>query len=355
MARVLCVLWYAAATTCAVAHAAPPKSAEAQSREATALWQKGDRPAAMKAWHQCLRQDSKYCPCVRGLATAYREGKTKDEFLAVMFMQALLDKCADDPLAAGFADALATQPPRAPASLGRCEAANLLKPMRDMPRKVGEGIRYLVAINGISVGKIDVKIERQGQFNNQSVTEYRTTFDIDSLVATFVTVKGRAAALVQRDTFLPVTAMNRYQARGFDVSEDLEFAPDGRAVRSVRDKNGEREIRARRYPYFTMDFLTAFYGLRTLPREVQGCATFFSSGVIYTVWIRKDGEEPVKTPIGYQNTDRYFIKYAPEVSRRRFGTARLWLSQDDERIPYKAEVLGEDTLEATIHIYERGK
>jgi hypothetical protein len=101
-------------------------------------------------------------------------------------------------------------PPKTPTGLPQCTRA--LDARGPLPQTAGETIRYLVDVNGLSVGTIDFKIERVGTYAGQPVTEYRSLFKLDSLVASFVPAEGRAAALVDLGSHLPLTSTNRYKS-----------------------------------------------------------------------------------------------------------------------------------------------
>ena len=95
-----------------------------------------------------------------------------------------------------------------------------------------------MAINGISIGTIDFRIEGNGLIGDARMTEYRSVFKLDSLVSTFVPVEGRAATLVPDGQHVPSQSMNRYTARGKNVIEDMTFRPGALRLHSRRVKSG---------------------------------------------------------------------------------------------------------------------
>ncbi len=189
---------------------------------------RNDPKQAIKLLKLCLVKDKKHCPCFRGLGLAYGHARIENHWAAIGYLQRYLDECPTAPDAEKYHRLLATQPPRTPKDLDACNPEDSVVPTNGLPRRVGETIRYHVDINGFSVGVVDVKIERHGAFEKQTVTEYRAAFNIDSIVSTFVPVKGRAAALVPAQQYYPVRAMNRYEAHDKKISEELLF--ENRAV-----------------------------------------------------------------------------------------------------------------------------
>ena len=241
-------------------------------------------------------------------------------------------------------------PPLTPEGLPRCDKP--LVPATDLPRLAGETVRYLVDVDGLSVGTIDFKVERRGALSGQAVTEYRSLFKLDSLVATVIPIEGRAASIVPDATFAPILAMSRYKLDKIDVSEDQTFTDGGKSVSSKRTRDGKLVAEKRLFPGAAADFVSGFYVLRSLPKDAQGCAIIYGSQRAYTVWIKPDGQEKVKTPVGMRNADRYVIDYASDKSKKPFA-ARVWLGDGPDRLPYRAEIDGQNRLEVRIHLYEK--
>ncbi|MEM6733320.1 MAG: hypothetical protein AAF658_17300, partial [Myxococcota bacterium] len=88
-------------------------------------------------------------------------------------------------------------PPRVPKGFPSCESGMELN--RDLPRTLGETIRYVVDVDGVSLGQIDFRVERAGRVDGRPVTEYRSRFALDALIASVVPVSGQAAAIVPTD------------------------------------------------------------------------------------------------------------------------------------------------------------
>ena len=274
-------------------------------------------------------------------------------------------KAAMEPVQSPFAKGLLKRPfkpartappdtgiPRTPKGMPPCTTP--LKLVGDMPRRAGEAMRYLVDIDGMSVGTVDFKVERRGTFEGKAVTEYRSLFKLDALVATFLAVDGRAATVVPDVSYWPTRAMDQYQLDNDHLEEELSFAPDGKTLTIKRVKNGEKKDEKRTFKEPVLDFVTGFFLVRALPKNMDGCAILYGNQRAYTVWIKPDGTEKVKTPVGLKDADRYVVRYASEKSPRPLD-ARVWIGDVPARLPYRAEILGPHTLEAQIHIYETGK
>jgi hypothetical protein len=226
--------------------------------------------------------------------------------------------------------------------------------LRDQARPApGETIRYAVDVDGLSVGTIDFKIERRGLFDGRAVTEYRSLFKIDGLVATFVPVEGQAASIVPEIGFWPARAMSRFKMSENQIEENQTYSESGRVLSANRVKDGKAADDRREFPMPATDFVSGFYMLRRLPPGAQGCAILYGNQRAYTVWIKPDGAEKVKTPVGLRDAERYAVSYASDKSKTPF-TGTIWIGASPERLPYRAIVNGKNTLEARIHLYETG-
>lgn len=238
-------------------------------------------------------------------------------------------------------------PPRVPAGFPACESTMQLE--RDLPRSVGETIRYVIDVDGVSVGKIDFQIARSGLVDGRSATEYRSLFHLDSLVSSVVPMKGQAATIVPQRGFSPIRSMNRYTLRKNRFEEDVSFTQA--SVASTRKKNGRQKDVKRRFAEPVHDFISGFYMMRSLPKKANGCTIIFSNQRAYTFWFEYSGVENVKTPVGMKRADRYNVRYANERSKKVLrGT--IWIGEGDSRLPYRLSVNGKHRLDAHIHTYK---
>jgi hypothetical protein len=242
--------------------------------------------------------------------------------------------------------------PQTPPGMAGC--GRTLVPQADLIRRAGETVRYWVQVNGISVGTVDFQIFRNGNFEHQRVTEYRSQFKLDALVATFVPVEGRAAALVPQASRIASRAMVQFVSNALHLEENMTFGGEGRALNIERKRNEVAVDEKRQFAAPVVDFVTAFYWARSLPQDMSGCVIIYGNQRAYTLWVRPDGQESVPTPVGARLADRYRLRYAAEKSRQALE-AVFWLATDASRLPYRAEILGPNHVEASVHLYETGK
>ena len=243
------------------------------------------------------------------------------------------------------------QAPKTPAGLPRCFKGGVAT--RSMPNLQGETIRYVVDVDGLSLGTVDFKIERKGTFQGGPVIEYRSLFKLDSLVATFVPVEGRAATLVSEGEFWPRKAMNKYKLANDEIEESMTYLPQGRGVSSKRVKSGQRAEETRNFPTTVQDFVSGFYLLRRVAPTAESCAIIYGNQRAFTVWVKPEGQEQVKTPVGLKLADKYEIRYGSDKSAKAL-TGHVWLGVDGDRLPYKAEIDGPHKVEARVYLYQPG-
>lgn len=238
--------------------------------------------------------------------------------------------------------------PKVPEGFPSCE--DPIDISGDLPRTLGETIRYVVDVDGVSIGRVDFRVEREGVVEGLPVTEYRSLFELDSLVASVIPVKGQAAALVPSRRASPIRAMNRYTLRDDRFEEDLSFTVGASSVNSKRLKNGKEKRVKRSFAEPVRDFISGFYMIRSLPREVNGCTIIYANQRAYTIWVEHAGEDSVQTPVGVKRADTYTIRYANERSKKALS-GKIWISQDRARLPYRMLLDGKHTLDANIHLY----
>ena len=223
-----------------------------------------------------------------------------------------------------------------------------------MPAAIGETLRYVVDVDGISMGVVDFRTIQRGQYQGQPVTEYRSQFKLDSLFGSLVPVDGRAASLVREGLGLPARAMNHYSVGERVYEETVTWSGERGALTSERRRGTKSKTVTRTFDSTARDFVSGFYALRALPRQVSGCTIIFGNQRAYTIHMRYVGEERVVTPVGSKPADRYELRYAHEGSKK-VAEATIWIGTGPGRLPYRAEIRARSQLDARIHLYEPGR
>ncbi len=223
-----------------------------------------------------------------------------------------------------------------------------------MPQQVGEALRYTVDVNGVGVGTVDFKIHRKGQYAGGAVTEYRSLFNLDALVAALIPSNGRATALVRAQTAWPTVALSHYTAGDHEIDEKTTFSDNGHELTLERTKDGNTTHLARHEGRVLMDFVTAFYRLRSLQQDRGACGLVFGNERLYTFWFTPEGADERKTPVGIRPAWRYGVRYASDKFPGVVITGTLWTATDATALPYEVELLGARHLQARLHTYQPG-
>jgi len=243
-------------------------------------------------------------------------------------------------------------PPKTPLGVEPCTQPII--PTGMLQRAVDETVRYDVDVNGVQVGKVDFKIERNGHFNGKLVTEYRSLIDLDALVAVFAPMAGRAAALVPHLSYWPIQAMNRYASAKDQYQENMLFDVPHKKIHATRIKNSEQTTDERELPFNVLDMTSGFYVLRAFPKDMHGCVMVYGNARIYTVWVTPEGQEELSTVAGIRTADRYQVIYGSDKSTRVIhGT--FWVGTDVYRLPYKVILTSDMTLTGKVRLFELGK
>ncbi len=228
---------------------------------------------------------------------------------------------------------MASTPPRTPGGLPACTEPLALGTGLQVRR--GELIEYDLEIMGMDVGTLSFTIAREGTYEGAPVIELKSDLKVDRMVAKLVPLEGSAAALVT-PAGTALQAAQRYRWATLAASEVQTYSSGGRVVASKRLANDERSDKQRGFHAPVRDFLSAFYVLRQLPRDARGCSIVYSGQKAYTVWLEPDGEERISTVQGLRLADRYKLRYGSDQANL-VREARVWVSQDERRVPYKAE------------------
>ncbi len=241
---------------------------------------------------------------------------------------------------------------KTPAGLAACEAP--LLPRALPAARVGEVVRYLVDVNGLSVGKVDFKTEGTGPYENTQAVEYRSLFNIDSLVATLLPIQGKAASLAHSKDFYPIRAMNTYSVQDHALKETLEFQNKAHVLNVSIEHNRQTRHEKKHSKVPFADALTGFYFLRALPLKAQGCALIYAYHRVYTVWLDYQAMEEIKTPVGYKNAERYGVRWGSDKGKHVFE-GHIWMATTSDRLPLYAKTTKPYALEARVGSYVTGK
>jgi len=239
-------------------------------------------------------------------------------------------------------------PPKTPDGLAPCHAPLQLE--NGVPRATGERLTYQLEMFGLSLGTAKFSIERRGLFEGRAVTHYGVDVDSSSLFQWVSKVEGSGASLIEDGRSYPIQATSRYRFRKEHEEELQTYSRKGHHVYSERHHNGTRLVKDTSFSTPVLDFLTGFYFLRGLNPQDQGCTIIYTGHKAFTLWIQPEQAEALRTNHGILNTTRYKLRYASEGDNH-VKAIRIWISNDNRRIPLKITGLQRFKPQAVLEHY----
>lgn len=213
----------------------------------------------------------------------------------------------------------------------------------------GEVLKYKLKYGFISAAEGTLKVEK----TNRMFADNKPTFHLSaqgktaSAFSMFYTVNNRYDSFIDRKTFLPYYYTENIREGKYRRTDKVTFDQQKNVVTGNKGTfKGANQ---------TFDLLSAYYFARNL--DLSGMKigesfrlTYFLNDEVSTLGITYLGKEKVKTAIGTFNC----LKFSPEIKPGRIfkkdSKLYLWVTDDGNRIPVKAEVeilVGSITLELT--------
>lgn len=227
------------------------------------------------------------------------------------------------------------------------------------PAKLGETLRYAVDLDGLSLARADTFVAKRSEQQNQTFIEYRGRLQTDQMVQLLLPVQGDAASWVA----VASTHLYPHQARQYyrwGDSHYLEQFDHNHDHQTLGSWQGDHAPNAQMAPLLrqdigpAFDWLSAFYALRGLPKTGTSCLQIYGHHQMYQVWLRPDGVERIKTPVGHQQADCYEVYYEA-LQPRKGGLGRIWLSQTRARIPLQMQMRSSRSFCARLQMYAAGE
>ena len=224
--------------------------------------------------------------------------------------------------------------------------AQELENIRETAFQVGEELNYKLrygiftaAEARLRINDTDLKFDDRPVFH--LVAEGRTsgTFDI------FHKVRNRYDSYIDRKELTPYLYTEKIQEPGYRRNDKARFFQEQRKV--VTNKGTFKgDIQ-------TFDVVSAYYFARSidvskLSKGEKFTMSYFLSDGIHQMHIEYVGKEVVRTPLGKFNCLKFSPSIQPGRVFRKDSRLYLWITDDDNRIPVKAQVevlVGTVTLE----------
>ena len=213
--------------------------------------------------------------------------------------------------------------------------------------KAGEELEYRLRYGVISaaVGTLTVE-DSKIKFSSPHTFHLSARGQTSSAFSVFYTVDNRYDSYIDSRTYLPHYYTENIREGSYRRTDIVRFDHRNRTVQGNKGTFKSESAQ-------TFDLLSAYYFSRNL--DLSGVQpgdsfkmTYFLNDEIATLGIEYIGIENIKTPIGTLEC----LKFSPEITPgrifRKDSRLYLWVTNDGNRIPVKAQVeilIGSVTLE----------
>lgn len=214
--------------------------------------------------------------------------------------------------------------------------------------KAGEVLSYKLKYGFISAAEGTLKVEHTDvKFGNRPTFHLSAVGRTSSAFSVFYTVFNQYHSYIDKQTFLPYFYTENIREGNYRRTDKVRFNQSEHKVIGHKGTFKSQEQ--------TFDLLSAYYFARNL--DLSGVAvgdsfelTYFLHDEVSKLGITYLGKERIRTSLGTFNC----LKFSPEIKPGRIfkkdSQLFLWVTDDGNRIPVKAEVeilVGSVTLELT--------
>jgi len=212
----------------------------------------------------------------------------------------------------------------------------------------GEVLKYKLKYGFISAAEGTLKVEKSDvKFDQKPVYHLSAQGKTAGAFNVFYTVNNRYDSYIDQKTFLPYYYTENIREGKYRRNDKVKFDQEKKVISGNKGvfKGGNQ----------TFDLLSAYYFARNLDLSKVGVnqsfsLTYFLNDEVSTLGITYLGKERIKTSMGTFNC----LKFSPEIKPgrifRKDSKLYLWVTDDGNRIPVKAQVeilVGSVTLELT--------
>lgn len=225
--------------------------------------------------------------------------------------------------------------------------AQVLPFLKEPAFKAGEKLDYKLRYGIISAATGQLSVS-QGQRNGQEVLHLSAAGKTAGTFSVLYTVKNQYDSYINTDNFLPLYYTENIREGRYTRNDKVSFDQKNKTV--VGNKGTFKSTVSQ-----TFDLLSAYYFCRNLDLSSVKAGqliemTYFLNDEIASLGITYIGVEKIKTALGVLEC----IKFSPAIKPGRIFKKNsqlfLWVTNDGNRIPVKAQVdilIGSVTLELT--------
>lgn len=212
--------------------------------------------------------------------------------------------------------------------------------------KAGEELVYRVRYGLITAGEASLKVENSDvKFNNRPVYRMVAQGKTSGAFDFFKRIRNRYDSYIDRETLTPYLYTENVREGSYTRKDKARFYQDQRKV--VSDEGTFKGN------VQTFDIISAYYFARNLdlsgikPGKSFTMSYFLNDG-INDLSITYIGKETIKTEFGYVRCLKFSPSIDPGRVFRKDSKLYLWITDDENRVPVKAEAelrIGSATME----------
>jgi hypothetical protein len=214
--------------------------------------------------------------------------------------------------------------------------------------KVGEELKYRLRYGFLTAAEAILKVEQTDiKFNDRSVFHLIAQGKTAGSFDFFYKVRNRYDSYIDRTELLPYLYTENVREGNYRRNDKVRFFRDQMKITSRKGTfTGKPQ---------TFDLVSAYYFARSLDMsEVKAgkklTMHYFLDDGVTDLQIQYLGKERVKTSLGYFDCLKFSPSIQPGRVFRKDSKLYLWITDDGNRIPVKAQVeliVGSVTLELT--------
>jgi len=217
-----------------------------------------------------------------------------------------------------------------------------------MAFKPGEQLNYKLKYGFVTAAEASIAVqESDTKFNNRPVYHLVAQGKTSGSFDIFYKVRNRYDSYIDRSTLLPHLYTENIRESNYRRTDKVRFYQDQNKIVSKKGtfKAGDQ----------TFDVVSAYFFARSLDLVNIKAGTsfkmpYFLGNDVSVLEIVYVGKERVKTPMGYFNCLKFSPSIEPGRIFRKDSKLYLWITDDGNRIPVKAQVeilVGSVTMEIT--------
>jgi hypothetical protein len=212
--------------------------------------------------------------------------------------------------------------------------AQLLESRDEIVFKPGEELKYRLRYGFLTAADATLTVD-EGEVFDQPVFHITAHGKTAGSFDFFYKVRNRYESYINKQSLTPLLYVENVKEGNYRRSDRVRFYQDQQKVVSKKGSfPGKRQ---------TFDLVSAYYFARSLDMSDvrQGkmlTLYYFLSDGVYDLQIQYVGKERVKTSLGYFNCLKFSPSIQPGRVFRKDSKLYLWITDDGNRIPVKAQV-----------------